>query len=130
MALPRAWRGAAEYGDPGVATWGNGDWSPAREARLTALVCTGLVDCGDPRWTYTPRVADPITGYEYGVDPYDTIHGWLTLHGPPIQRIGRADGALRAGGVEYLQVQADAGETITVPVEARAEARARLIRVE
>ena len=96
----------------------------------TALVCTGLVETGDPRFSYQPREADPITGYEYGVDPYDTIHDWLTLDGPPIQKLARADGSIRAGGVEYLSVSLDAGETFTLPVEDRASARARIIRVK
>ena len=96
----------------------------------TALVCTGLVETGDSRYAYQDRVEDPLTGYSYGVNPYDTIHGWLELHGPPIQDLAEADGSLRAGGVEYLRVDLAAGETLSVPVAAEALAKGRLIRAE
>ncbi len=96
----------------------------------TALVLSGRGINDDPRFNYQARVQDPITKFEFGVDPYAVVHGWLTLTGPPVQPIAEADGKLRAGGVEYLEVVVDEAGTVEIPVDAAALPRARAFRVD
>ena len=96
---------------------------------FTALVVSGRGLNDDPVYNFQERVEDPLTGYAYGVDPYANIHGWLQLTGPVVQPWDEADGSLRAGGVEYLQVSAEAG-VLSLPVSEAALARARVFRVE
>ncbi len=84
---------------------------------------------GDPRYNYQDRVQDPLTTFEFGVNPFATIHQWLVLEGPPIQPIEEADGDLRAGGVEYLEVVLDEPGRIDVPVAPEALPRARAFRI-
>lgn len=95
----------------------------------TAIVVSGRGLNDDPAYNYQPRVTDPITGYQYGVDPFATIHGWLTLHGPPIVDADLCDGEIRSGGVEYLRYVTEPGE-IWLPVDPQALPRARLFRIE
>ncbi len=96
---------------------------------FTALVVSnrGLND--DPVYNFQPRVEDPLTGYEHGVDTMANIHGWLQLDGPVVQPLDEADGSLRAGGVEYLQTTVEAG-VLSIPVAEGAMARARVFRIE
>ena len=61
----------------------------------TALLVTGRVDNDNPAWSYQDRVEDPLTGYEFGIDPFDTIHGWWTLTGPRVQGWADDDGQIR-----------------------------------
>ncbi|MBN2798798.1 MAG: hypothetical protein JXX28_06570 [Deltaproteobacteria bacterium] len=96
----------------------------------TALLLTGRGLPTDPAHTFQPRFDDPLTGYAYGVDPFANIHGWLQLTGVPIQPLADADGALRAGGVEYLEVVLDAPGRIEIPVAAEAMAVGRVVRAE
>lgn len=96
----------------------------------TALLLTGRGLTEDPAYQFQPRFEDPITGYSYGVDPFATIHGWLELTGVPIQPIAEADGDLRAGGVEYLEITVEAGGTVEIPVDPAAAAVARIVRAE
>jgi hypothetical protein len=96
----------------------------------TALVATGRGVEVDPTLRYAERLADPLTGYSYGVDPFAALpHGVYTLHGPPLQPWDSPDGEIRAGGVEYLQVEASAGE-LRLAVGAEVQARARILRLE
>ncbi len=95
----------------------------------TALVVSGRGINDDPRYNFEPRVEDPLTGYEHGVDPYANIHGWLQLTGPLVQPLEEADGSLRAGGVEYLETTLEPGR-FALPVSEGAQARARLLRIE
>ncbi len=96
----------------------------------TALVLTGRDINDDPAFNYQDRVQDPRTTFEFGVDPYAVIHGWLTLSGPPVQPLAEADGRIRAGGVEYLEVTVDAAGTVSIPVDAAALPRARAFRIQ
>lgn len=96
----------------------------------TALLVTGRDINDDPVYNYQPRVQDPLTTFEYGVDTYANIHGWLELTGVPVQVYDEADGEIRAGGVEYLQFVVTQPGTISIPVDADALARARAVRVE
>ncbi len=130
MAFLHAWFDSAAVGEETVADVTGLALDDTIMDWYTALLCTGLVETGDPRWSYQERELDPLTGYEYGVDPYGTIHDWLTLTGPPVQKLSRADQSIRAGGVEYIEVKLDEGEVFSLAIEPRAEARARIIRVE
>ncbi len=96
----------------------------------TAIVVTGRDLNDEPAYNYQPRVQDPLTTFEFGVDPFANIHGWLQLTGPPIQPVDEADGQIRAGGVEYLQVVVDEPGMVVIPVDAEALPRARAFRIE
>lgn len=96
----------------------------------TALVVDGRVENDNPAYNFEPREVDPVTGYEFGVDMYALIHGWLQLEGPELQKIDRNDGELRSGGVEYLQAELTEAGTISVAVDPEAKAVARLLRVD
>ncbi len=102
----------------------------------TAIVVTGREDDAgqplndDPAYNYQDRVKDPLTSFEFGFDPYATVHGWLTLNGPPVQPLAEADGALRAGGVEYLEVEiTEPGQLLEIAVDPAALPRARALRI-
>jgi hypothetical protein len=97
----------------------------------TALVVSGRDLNDDPAYNYQERDWDPLTSFEFGVDTFATIHGWLTLSGPPVQPIDEADGGIRAGGVEYLEVVVtEAGQVVEIPVDVEALPRARAFRTE
>jgi hypothetical protein len=130
FAWLHAWLGRSEMGAAcAEATTGRAledlalDW-------YTALVVTGRDLNDDPRWNYQDRVQDPLTTFEFGVDPFATIHGWLTLRGPPVQPLTSADGEIRAGGVEYLETVLDTPGRIDVPVDPDALPKARVFRIE
>jgi hypothetical protein len=95
----------------------------------TALVVSGRGINDEPAYNLQERFEDPLTGYSYGVDPYANIHGWLQLTGPQVQPMDEADGSLRAGGVEYLEVTLEPG-VLSIPVAEAALARARVFRIE
>lgn len=129
MAWVQSWFDAAELGpDTVVATTGRDPVDVAFDW-YTALVVTGRGVNDDPVYNYQDRVQDPLTGFEYGVDPYATIHGWLTLNGPPVQDLAEADGEIRAGGVEYLLVEVAEAEDLEIPVDPAALPRARALRL-
>jgi hypothetical protein len=130
IAFLHDWFDAPELGNDTVeATTGRAvkdvtmDW-------YTALLVSGTVDNDNPLWNYEDRVVDPITGYEFGVDTYALIHGWLQLEGPKVQKLSRADESLRAGGVEYLKTEVEAGETVSIAVDPDAKVQARILRIE
>ncbi|MFH1807452.1 MAG: hypothetical protein ABIJ09_01810 [Pseudomonadota bacterium] len=96
----------------------------------TAIAATGRGVSVDPSMVYAERFVDPITTYSYGVDPFAALpHGVYTLHGPPVQAWDEPDGEIRAGGVEYLRIEAKPGE-LRLPVGGEALARARILRLE
>lgn len=97
---------------------------------FTALVVSGRVENDDPAYNFQPRVVDPVTGYEFGVDMYALVHGWLQLEGPELQKFERNDGELRDGGVEYLKLELEEPGLVSLPVDPDAKARARLLRVD
>ena len=129
MAWVQSWFDAPELGpDAVVATTGK-DVIDVAEDWYTALVVTGRVENDNPAWNYQERVEDPLTGYEFGIDPFDTIHGWWELTGPRVQTMADADGQIRAGGVEYLQAELAAG-VFTLASDPDAAIRARILRVD
>ena len=86
----------------------------------------------NPCFRYLPIVDDPLTGRQRGADLYTTFHG-QQMNGPAVQAAADADGQLLAGGVEILQLEADAegtaSVTFTVDVDPAAKARLRVARV-
>ncbi len=96
----------------------------------TAIVVSGRDLNDDPAFNYQDRQWDPLTSFEFGVDTYATIHGWLTLSGPPVQPLDSADGGIRAGGVEYLEIEiTEPGQVVEIPVDPEALPRARAFRI-
>ncbi len=131
MAFLQDWITVPELGPDCVETLTGRTVEDVAFDWYTALVVTGRDLNDDPVYNYQPRVQDPITKFEYGIDPYATIHGWLTLNGPVVQPIDEADGRIRAGGVEYLQVTVDEpGQVVSVPADPDAELRVRAFRIE
>ncbi len=97
----------------------------------TAIVVSGRDLNDDPTINYQDRQWDPLTSFEFGVDTYANIHGWLQLNGPPVQPLDEADGQIRAGGVEYLEIEiTEAGQRVEIPVAPDALPRARAFRIE
>ncbi|MFZ5476475.1 MAG: hypothetical protein ACOZNI_06820 [Myxococcota bacterium] len=131
MAFLHDWFDSPELGPDCVEATTGRDVLDVAMDFYTAIVVSGRGINDDPRHNFQPRVQDPLTGYEFGVDTYASIHGWLNLSGPPVQPIGEADGQIRAGGVEYLEVTiTEPGETLTIPVDEEAKPRARAFRIE
>ena len=130
MAFLHDWLAAPELGPDCVEALTGRPVEDVAFDWFTALVVSGRGVNDDPRFNYQERVQDPVTKFEYGVDTYAVVHGWLTLSGPPVQPLDDADGKLRAGGVEYLEVVVDEPGTVDIPVDAAALPRARAIRVE
>lgn len=130
MAFLQQWFDVPELGEDTVFATTGREVDDVSMDWFTALVVSGRVENDDPAYNFQPRVVDPVTGYEFGVDMYALIHGWLQLAGPEVQKFDRNDGNIRAGGVEYLQGDFEGGSTIMVPVHSDAVARARLLRIE
>lgn len=130
MAFLHDWFNAPELGPDCVEALTGRSTEDVALDWYTALVLTGRNLNDDPVFNYDDRVQDPITKFEFGVDPYAVIHGWLTLSGPPVQPIAEADGKLRAGGVEYLEVVVEEPGVVQIAVDAAALPRARAFRVE
>ena len=66
-----------------------------------------------------------------GADVYATFHGMM-MHGPKVQPVASADGKLRAGGVDYVAIDAKAGQpeiAFTLQVDPKAKARVRVGRL-
>ena len=129
IAWVQQWFNAPEEGVDALEITTGRDFEDVAMDFFTTLVVSGRGLNDDPSYNFQSRVEDPITGYEFGVDTYATIHGWLELTGPVVQALDEADGGLRAGGVEYLAVEAEAGE-LRLAVDAEAVPRARLFRIE
>lgn len=130
MAFLHDWFNAPELGPDCVEALTGRSTEDVALDWYTALVLTGRNLNDDPVFNYDDRVQDPITKFEFGVDPYAVIHGWLTLSGPPVQPLAEADGKLRAGGVEYLEVVVEEPGVVQIAVDAAALPRARAFRVE
>ena len=130
MTWLQTWFDAPELGVDCVEATTGRDLLDLAMDWYTALVVTGREINDDPVYNYQEREQDPLTTYEFGVDPYATIHGWLTLNGPPVQPLETADGWIRAGGVEYLQVTVSEPGTVSIPVDPAALPRARALRIE
>ncbi len=129
IAWVQAFFGVPETGVDAVQATTGADFDTLALDFWTALVVSDRGLNEDSRYNFQERVEDPLTGYEFGVDTYANIHGWLQLTGPLVQPLESADGSLRAGGVEYLQTTVEAG-MLSIPVAEAALARARVFRIE
>jgi hypothetical protein len=131
MAWLHEWFGSPELGADCVPATTGAELLDLAMDWYTAIVVTGKDLNDDPVFNYQDRAWDPLTSFEFGVDPYANIHGWLQLNGPPVQPLDQADGLIRAGGVEYLEVQIDEpGQRVEIPVDAAALPRARAFRIQ
>lgn len=84
-------------------------------------------------FAYLPVVDDPVTGRPRGADVFATFHGTQQMLGPKVQKVAEADGILRGGGIELLEVDAQPGQTelaVTVSGDAMAKARVRIARIQ
>ncbi len=80
-------------------------------------------------FSYLKTQTDPITGKQRGADLFAAFHG-QKLQGPALQ--ATADGKLRAGGVEYVTIDATADRSelgITITADAGAAMRVRIARI-
>ncbi len=81
-------------------------------------------------FAYLPAVTDPTWTRQRGANVYAKFS--LTMTGPATQTAAAADGVLRAGGVEYLTINAVAGKPsvdLTVTVDPAALPRVRVGRL-
>ena len=136
---PAFWRALIEAPEPiGQALF---ELTPATPGELamdffSALVLSGREQVGgvapkNPCFSFLPTASDPVTRKQRGNSPYATFHG-SQMTGPARVDARAADGQLRAGGVEYLVLDASRGATevgFSLEVEPGAEARLRVGRL-
>lgn len=86
--------------------------------------------CNDPIYGFAPVWEDPITGKQHGTTMnYDLAGGSWPVRGVPVQQ-GGADGALWAGGAEYILIMGTGEEfAIEASSEATALMGARIVRI-
>jgi len=101
---------------------------------FTALVMSNREKSGgvppvNSCFSYLPTKDDPVTAKQRGADMFASFHG-ITMKGPAIQTQATYDKSLRAGGVEYIKLDAPTGPELDVTVTADASAlpRVRVIR--
>ena len=84
----------------------------------------------DPRFNYLPTQEDPLTTRTRGADMYGSFRDMFSLSGPAYGTIEYNDGQILSTGVQYLLFTADGIADISLTVDAEAEARLRIVRVE
>jgi len=86
----------------------------------------------DPAFLFQDPWPDPLTGRQRGITMnYDLAGGSWKVRGVPLQQ-GGADGSIRAGGAEYILIEAPAdGGTLAIGAFAAsgADLAARLVRI-
>ncbi len=103
----------------------------------TALAASNRAEKGgtapsNPCFSFLPAATDPVTGKPRGGDVYAPFHG-QAMAGPAMKAVGKADGTLKSGGVEYLTLTASADQAevpVAVTVPAAAKARLRVLRIK
>lgn len=83
-------------------------------------------------FAFQPTVTDPLTNDQRGTSVYAKFHG-MQMKGPPIAQLAKADGKLRVGGVEYVEIDATPGATsldFTVTVDPAVAPRVRVVRIQ
>lgn len=81
-------------------------------------------------FAYLPTAKDPIWNKQRGASAFAKFT--MTMTGPALQQAATADGQLRAGGVEYLELDATAGTPtidLAILVDPAALARVRVGRI-
>jgi hypothetical protein len=81
---------------------------------FTTLAMSNREDKGGPApknacFAYLPTSLDPVSTDQRGTNVYAKFHG-IQMKGPAIQLAASADGKLRAGGVEYIELDAVPGQ--------------------
>jgi hypothetical protein len=85
----------------------------------------------NPCFAYLPTEIDPITGKQRGANLFTPFHG-QAMKGPAMQTLAKADKKIRAGGVEYLTIDATAGQAelgVTIAPDPQLGPRVRIARV-
>lgn len=102
----------------------------------TALAMSNRDEIGgvaptNPCFAYLPASTDPVWARQRGCDVYAQFHG-MQMNGPAIQQADAVDGQLRAGGVEYVEIDATAGQPeldLSLTLDASALPRVRIGRI-
>jgi hypothetical protein len=100
----------------------------------TALLVDDRLGAGDvplnedPRWNYRPTQVDPLTSRVRGTTLFESF-GTAQKTGPLVTDLAQADGAIRAGGVEYFRLAASGPGTVTVTFTADVVEGALFVRV-
>ena len=82
-------------------------------------------------FAFLPTATDPLTTRQRGADVYAVFFG-NSMNGPVIQPAASADGSLRAGGVDYVEIDANAASPeldFTVTIDPAARPRVRVGRI-
>lgn len=90
----------------------------------------GAAAPANPCFAFLPTAPDPITGKQRGTNVFAEFHG-TRMNGPHVSEAAAPDGKLRAGGVEYLSLDAKPeGSDVAfgVTVDPKAGARLRVGR--
>jgi hypothetical protein len=82
---------------------------------FTTLAMSNREDKGGPApknpcFAYLPTSPDPVSTDQRGANVYAKFHG-IQMKGPAIQPASAADGKLRVGGVDYIEIDATPGQT-------------------
>ena len=86
----------------------------------------------NPCFSYLPTVTDPLTKDQRGTNVYAKFHG-MQMKGPPIAALAKADGKIRVGGVEYVEVDATPGSPsidLSVTIDPAIAPRVRVARIQ
>jgi hypothetical protein len=87
----------------------------------------------DKRYNFLPTATCPLTNRERGCNLFGPTPAPMSLMGPKLQDFDKADGKLRSGGAEFLELQAGSSATsigIEIKTKPEAKAKLRLIRVK
>ena len=85
----------------------------------------------NPCFAYLPVARDPVTMDPRGADVFASFHG-MQMHGPATRPVASADGMLLPGGVEFLSLDATAGQSelaFAVTVDPSVAPRVRIGRI-
>ncbi|MEZ4224756.1 MAG: hypothetical protein R3B13_27640 [Polyangiaceae bacterium] len=83
-------------------------------------------------FAYLPTQLDPLTARQRGANLFAEFHG-QQMNGPHVQALADADGSLRAGGAEFVQVDASPGQgelDVSITADVAASPRVRVLRVQ
>ena len=87
----------------------------------------------DKRYNFLPTATCPLTKRDRGCNLFGPTPAPMSLTGPKLQAFDKADGKLRSGGAEFLELKAAASATavgIEIKTKPEAKAKLRLIRIK